>query len=130
MHVRLKSVKKKKENNASKQTPKYITGESISDTTQIKNINTKAILTCSENKIQHISKYATSCTCALIHHIYGIHTLSSLTLLGGLSDTGDNIPCSDADTGLFDKVLVGEDPVQQINNILLCVRVTLDGVVD
>jgi hypothetical protein len=36
--------------------------------------------------------------------------LNTLTLLGGLSDTGDNTPCSDADTGLFDNVLVGEDP--------------------
>jgi hypothetical protein len=37
--------------------------------------------------------------------------LSKLTFVGGLSDTGDNTPCSDADTGLFDNVLVGEDPV-------------------
>jgi hypothetical protein len=53
---------------------------------------------------------------------------SALTLLGGPSDTGDNIACSDGDTGLFDNAFVGEDPVRQINIILLCVRVTLDGV--
>jgi hypothetical protein len=33
-----------------------------------------------------------------------------LTLVGGLSDMGDNTPCSVADIGLFDNVLVGEDP--------------------
>jgi hypothetical protein len=37
--------------------------------------------------------------------------LNTLTLLGGLSDTGDNTPCSDADNGLFDNVLVGDEPV-------------------
>jgi hypothetical protein len=46
--------------------------------------------------------------CTYISHTK--HMLSTLTLLGGLSDTGDNTPCSVADTGLFDNDLVGEDP--------------------
>jgi hypothetical protein len=36
---------------------------------------------------------------------------SALTLLGGLSDTGDSTPSS-VETGLFDNTLVGEDPVK------------------
>ena len=37
------------------------------------------------------------------------HVFSTLTLLGGLSDTGDSTPSS-VDIGLFDNTLAGEDP--------------------
>lgn len=41
------------------------------------------------------------------------HMFSKLTLLGGLSDTGDSTPSS-VDTGLFDNTLAGEDPAKKI----------------
>jgi len=40
---------------------------------------------------------------------------STLTLLGGLSDTGDSTPSS-VDSGLFDNTLAGEDPEIKNNN--------------
>lgn len=49
------------------------------------------------------------------------HMLSTLTLVGGLSDTGDNAPSS-VDTGLFDNTLVGEDPVKKL---IKCVRIDI-----
>jgi hypothetical protein len=39
---------------------------------------------------------------------------STLTLLGGLSDTGDST--SSVDIGLFDNTLAGEDPEKQNNS--------------
>jgi hypothetical protein len=39
---------------------------------------------------------------------------STLTLLGGLSDTGDSTPSS-VDIGLFDNTLAGEDPEKNNN---------------
>lgn len=44
-----------------------------------------------------------------ILHTHITHMFSTLTLLGGLSDTGDSTPSS-VDIGLFDNTLAGEDP--------------------
>jgi len=44
-----------------------------------------------------------------ILHSHITHMFSLLTLLGGLSDTGDSAPSS-VDIGLFDNTLAGEDP--------------------
>jgi hypothetical protein len=45
------------------------------------------------------------------HITHKTQMFSALTLLGGLSDTGDSTPSS-VDKGLFDNTLVGEDPVK------------------
>lgn len=51
----------------------------------------------------------------LYSHITHItHMFSTLTLLGGLSDTGDST--SSVDIGLFDNTLAGEDPEKQNNS--------------
>jgi hypothetical protein len=43
---------------------------------------------------------------------------STLTLLGGISDTGDSTPSS-VDIGLFDNTLAGEDPANKITTHIM-----------